>query len=111
MRLVAATHHDLAERMREGAFRRDLYYRVSVVPLEMPPLRERASDILILARLLLAQCCTELGRPETRLSPSAERALVAYSLARQHPRAAERARARGAAAPPIGSGGRGSGVG
>jgi transcriptional regulator with GAF, ATPase, and Fis domain len=79
VRLIAATHHNLAERMREGRFRRDLYYRVSVVPLEMPPLRERASDILILARLLLAQCCTELGRPETRLSPSAERALVAYA--------------------------------
>jgi DNA-binding NtrC family response regulator len=79
VRLVAATHHDLAQRMRQGAFRRDLYYRISVVPLLVPPLREREGDILLLARLLLARCCAELGRPETRLSPSAETALREYS--------------------------------
>jgi DNA-binding NtrC family response regulator len=79
VRLIAATHHDLAERSRAGDFRRDLYYRISVVPLLVPPLRERAQDVLILARFLLARCCCELDRPEIRLAPSAEQALLAYS--------------------------------
>ncbi len=78
VRLIAATHHDLARRIREGAFRRDLYYRVSVVPLDVPPLRERGNDVLLLARLLLAHSCAELGRSEMTLARSGEQALVAY---------------------------------
>ncbi len=78
VRLIAATHHDLRERLQRGTFRQDLYYRISVVPLLVPPLRERGDDVLLLARLLLAQCCAELGRPQATLSPSAEGALRAF---------------------------------
>jgi DNA-binding NtrC family response regulator len=78
VRMIAATHHNLVERAKVGGFREDLYYRISVVPLHVPPLRERGSDVLVLARVLLARCCTELGRPEIKLAPSAERALTAY---------------------------------
>jgi DNA-binding NtrC family response regulator len=78
VRLIAATHHDLARRMQEGAFRPDLYYRISVVPLAVPPLRERGNDVVLLARQLLTQSHAELGRSETTLAPSAEKALLAY---------------------------------
>lgn len=70
VRLVAATHHDLEAAMKQNRFRRDLYYRISVLPLRLPPLRERPEDIAILARALL--------RTGIDLSPQAEQALKAY---------------------------------
>jgi DNA-binding NtrC family response regulator len=70
VRLVAATHHDLDAAVRENRFRRDLFYRISVLPLRIPPLRERLEDIPALAAALLG--------PGIRLSEQAERALQAY---------------------------------
>nr|WVJ85703.1 sigma 54-interacting transcriptional regulator [Xanthomonas campestris pv. campestris] len=61
IRLIAATHHDLASKVKEGTFRSDLYFRISSIPLTMPALRDRKEDIVPLARTLLA---TLVGRPQ-----------------------------------------------
>ena len=79
IRLVAATHQDLNEAVREGRFRRDLYYRISAVPLRVPPLRERRGDIPALAQHLLDRLAAELGRLSVRLSPGAVDALCSYA--------------------------------
>jgi DNA-binding NtrC family response regulator len=74
-RLVAATHRNLKQMVAEGGFRSDLYYRISAFPVDVPPLRERRDDILLLAESLLTRL-----RPERQfeLSVPARRALVAY---------------------------------
>jgi DNA-binding NtrC family response regulator len=79
VRLLAATHCDLQQQVKEGRFREDLLYRINAVTLQVPPLRERGQDALVLARLLLARIGTELGRPEVRLSEAAGQAIVAHS--------------------------------
>jgi DNA-binding NtrC family response regulator len=77
-RLIAASHHDLRQMVEENRFRHDLFYRISAIPLFVAPLRERGSDVIILARLLLERISSEQGCPGVRLSPEAERALLAY---------------------------------
>jgi DNA-binding NtrC family response regulator len=78
IRLVCATHQILQERIANGAFREDLYYRINVVELRIPPLRERVEDILPLARALLAEISAANGKPPPNLTPAAEHALKAY---------------------------------
>ena len=63
VRLITATHKNLAEEVQKQAFREDLYYRVIGLPIELPPLRERGSDILFLAKHFLEDFCQEQGRP------------------------------------------------
>ncbi len=77
-RIVAATNVDLPRAMAEGRFRDDLYYRLRVVPIAIPPLRERREDIEPLAQHLLGRVAARNGR-ELRLSPDALRALLSYS--------------------------------
>ena len=78
VRLIAATHRDLAALVDEGKFREDLYYRIKTVPLAVPPLRERGDDLLALARGFVGKIGADLGRPAARLSKGAEEALAAY---------------------------------
>ena len=79
VRVIAATHDDLLERVRQGRFREDLYYRIGVLPLPVPALRERRDDIPLLARRIMMSLAQELGRPEARLSEAAETALAEQS--------------------------------
>jgi two-component system response regulator PilR (NtrC family) len=80
VRLICATHQDLAERVAQGGFRQDLYYRLNVIDLHMPALRERPEDIPGLARALLGRLAAASGRAEPRLDASAEAALMAYGF-------------------------------
>ena len=77
VRIIAASHLELAQAVQRREFREDLYYRLNVVPLELPPLRHRREDVLPLARHFLARFAAEYGVPMPSLSPGAERALVA----------------------------------
>jgi len=79
VRLVAATHRDLARLVQEQKFREDLYYRISAVPLVVPALRERVGDVVLLARRLVARISAEMGRPGVRLAGETEQALVGHS--------------------------------
>jgi DNA-binding NtrC family response regulator len=79
IQLIAATHQNLHQLVEEKRFRSDLYFRISTIPLRVPPLRERPEDVPVLARLLLDGFAADLSRRGTRLSPPAERALAAYS--------------------------------
>jgi len=75
VRIVAATNRDLELEVREGRFREDLFYRLNVFPITVPPLRERVEDIVPLARSFIEQICQELGRPALRLGSEAAEAL------------------------------------
>ena len=77
VRIVAATHRDLRQAIRQGAFREDLFYRLAVVPIRLPPLRERAEDIDDLARHFLERAAAE-GLPTKQLDVSAIEALRAH---------------------------------
>lgn len=77
-RIVAATHRNLEIMEQEGSFRSDLYYRLAVVRLTLPPLRERRDDILPLTYWLLERVARAVGRRQRQLSPEAERAIVEH---------------------------------
>jgi len=78
VRLVAATHRDLRKLAKEGKFREDLYFRINVVQLDLPPLRERGRDIITLAEAMLQRYCQEFGKPSLKLSPEAVQAITTY---------------------------------
>ncbi|HET9596978.1 MAG TPA: sigma 54-interacting transcriptional regulator [Anaeromyxobacteraceae bacterium] len=77
VRILSATHRDLEAMVAAGAFREDLFYRLNVLVLEVPALRERGDDILLLARHFVAQACAQVQRPSCRLSRTATAALLA----------------------------------
>lgn len=79
IRLVAATHRDLAQMVEAGEFREDLYFRVHVMEIRMPPLRERGEDIIELAQFALKKACRRLHRPPMRFEAEALARLRAYS--------------------------------
>ena len=78
-RLVTATNKDMAKHVKEGKFREDLYYRLKVFPIEIPPLRERREDILPLAEHFLRKAKKKMGGRAARFAPDAARALQAYA--------------------------------
>ena len=78
VRLISATNTDLETQVRLGQFREDLFYRLNVIPIHLPPLRERREDVPLLARHFLTKLCSEMKRPLMTLTPAALRALEAY---------------------------------
>ena len=80
VRVLAATNRDLQEEVRAGRFREDLFFRLNVMQILLPPLRERREDIPLLARRFLDFFARQLRRPAPELSPAALQALLAYSL-------------------------------
>jgi len=80
VRLLVATHRDLQRHVREGSFREDLYYRIAVVPISIPPLRERREDIGELSELFLLHAARELKAPPRRITAEALCALQRYKF-------------------------------
>ena len=78
VRVLSATHRDLAELVAAGKFREDLYYRINVIELQVPPLRERGDDILLLAQHILDELAETQGVEPPRLSAAAQAALIRY---------------------------------
>ena len=78
VRLIAATHQDLRHLIETKAFRGDLYFRISTVPLAIPPLRERQDDIPYVAHALLTRICSDMARPPAGLSGPALERLRSY---------------------------------
>lgn len=79
VRLIAATHRDLKNLAKVGQFREDLYYRLHVIALKLPPLRERGADVIEIARAFLARQSARIGRTDLKFAPDAERAISHYS--------------------------------
>jgi two-component system response regulator PilR (NtrC family) len=77
-RIIAATNRELAEDVREGRFREDLFYRLNVIQLRMPPLRERRADLPVFLDHFIERFASELGRPRTVLDADARKLLLAY---------------------------------
>ncbi|MGE5160889.1 MAG: sigma-54-dependent transcriptional regulator [Betaproteobacteria bacterium] len=78
VRVVSATHQDLAALVSKGRFRQDLFYRLNVIEVRVPPLRERLDDVPQLAEAVLARIAERTGRPSPRLSPAAIASLCGY---------------------------------
>jgi two-component system response regulator PilR (NtrC family) len=79
IRIIAATNRDLTKLVAEGKFREDLFYRINVIPVRLPPLRERPEDISLLAEHFLAKYAAQIGRKISGISPEAVRKLQSYS--------------------------------
>jgi DNA-binding NtrC family response regulator len=79
VRIIAATNVDLKQHVREGKFREDLFYRLNVITIDLPPLRQRKEDIPLLVEFFLQRYSEENERPARRVTPEALRALLTYS--------------------------------
>ena len=95
VRIVAATHQDLEALIEAGRFREDLYYRLNVIPMQTPALRQRREDIFELALFFVNEHAERTGKLLTHIEPEAVEMLMAYDWPGNCPRARERDRARG----------------
>ena len=95
IRVIAATNRDLSKMVAEGTFREDLFYRINVIPIRLPALRERIEDIPLLADHFVLRFATRDGEDHHRDLGRRHRLPAGLRLAGQHPRAGERHRARG----------------
>lgn len=80
IRLLSATHKNLQAQVNAGGFRQDLFYRINVIDVQVPPLRERGEDILLLADTFLQRLCTDWGITPPKLSKAAQQQLLSYSF-------------------------------
>jgi len=78
LRIIAATHFNLKQEVEDRNFREDLFYRLNVLPIAIPPLRERPDDIILLARHILTRCCQVLNKPGVKFSSESEQILERY---------------------------------
>lgn len=78
VRLISATHRDLSGLSMQGEFRQDLFYRINVLSLHLPPLRDRGKDVLYLADTIIATKAKELGKSKLKLAPEAVQAIMTY---------------------------------
>jgi DNA-binding NtrC family response regulator len=78
VRIISATNKDLEEEVRRGTFREDLYYRLNVIRITLPPLRERSTDIPALTEFFLKKCAASTGAPQRRLSAAARKLIMQY---------------------------------
>ncbi len=78
VRLISATNADLAQQVKQGNFREDLYYRLNVIPIVLPALKDRRGDITLLAKHFLTKICKEMNRPLMLIEPKALQAIEAY---------------------------------
>lgn len=78
-RIIIATHKNLKDETRKGNFREDLYYRLIGLPIELPPLRDRGKDVLILAKHFITEFCKTNNTPEKRIAESAQQKMLSYS--------------------------------
>jgi two-component system response regulator PilR (NtrC family) len=78
VRVIAATNRDLAESIRDGTFREDLFYRINVIPIALPPLRARKEDIPLLVDHFIEKFCARMEVPRKRISSDAMRAIEKY---------------------------------
>ena len=97
VRLIAATNADLEKMVDEGRFRKDLYFRLNVFSIKLPPLRERGDDVAVLIDHFLRRFSKELDKPLVEVMPDAAAALPRLPLARQCPRTSKRPQALGPA--------------
>jgi two-component system response regulator PilR (NtrC family) len=79
VRVISATNRNLAESIQAGTFREDVFYRINVIPIELPPLRQRKEDIALLAAHFIAKYCNSMGVPAKKISAEAMRSLENYS--------------------------------
>ena len=90
VRIIAATHRNLEERVADGSFREDLFYRLNVFPIHVPPLRERTEDIPLLVWHFVREFSEALGKRIDSIAPATMAQLTQHSMARKCPRTAER---------------------
>ena len=80
VRLIVATHQNLAETVSKGLFREDLFYRIMGLPIELPPLRERDNDVLLLAHFFVEEFCRENRMPQKQITAEAKEKLMKYNF-------------------------------